>query len=366
MPNLIGLFYAVFQVLIPGIEEALEPLTEQQQKLASILATVQAEKFIPRTWGGIGRPSKSRVALAHAFIAKAVYNLGETRELIELLKSTPNLRRICGYHSASEIPSESTFSRAFDEFARTELPQRLHGALIEFLGEEKIFGHISRDSTDVVAREKAAKKKTKKQLKAEAPKRKRGRPKKGETRDPPEPTRLERQKGMSIEEMLKELPKECDIGVKKKDGEIYKWKGFKAHIDWADGEIPISIILTSASVHDSQVAIPLMGMSSFRLTYFYELMDSAYDAAIIKEMSVANDHIPIIDSNPRGGEPVEMEPAQKRRYAERSTAERGNSFYKEGFGGGHEVRYRGGMKVEAHVMWAMVALAADRILNLFM
>jgi hypothetical protein len=33
--------------------------------------------------------------------------------------------------------------------------------------------------------------------------------------------------------------------------------GYKLHIHLADGGIPISCVLTSASVHDSQVAIPL-------------------------------------------------------------------------------------------------------------
>ncbi len=38
-------------------------------------------------------------------------------------------------------------------------------------------------------------------------------------------------------------------------------------------------VLTSASVHDSQVAIPLMTMTGARVSYLYDLMDAAYDAA---------------------------------------------------------------------------------------
>jgi len=44
---------------------------------------------------------------------------------------------------------------------------------------------------------------------------------------------------------------------------------------WPDGQIPISAVLTSASLHDSQVAIPLATMTTQRVTYCYELMDSA-------------------------------------------------------------------------------------------
>jgi len=38
------------------------------------------------------------------------------------------------------------------------------------------------------------------------------------------------------------------------------------HIDCIDGDIPISAILSSASLHDSQAAIPLSQMSYQRLT----------------------------------------------------------------------------------------------------
>ena len=46
----------------------------------------------------------------------------------------------------------------------------------------------------------------------------------------------------------------------------------------ADGGIPLSCMLTSASLHDSQVAIPLATMTAQRMTNLYDLMDSAYDA----------------------------------------------------------------------------------------
>ena len=58
------------------------------------------------------------------------------------------------------------------------------------------------------------------------------------------------------------------------------WSGYKLHIDVACGQIPVSCVLTSASVHDSQVAIPLMTMTSARVSYLYDLMDAAYDAAV--------------------------------------------------------------------------------------
>ena len=54
----------------------------------------------------------------------------------------------------------------------------------------------------------------------------------------------------------------------KKDSKGYKstWVGYKLHIDVADGQIPISCLLTSASLHDSQAAIPLATLSAGRTT----------------------------------------------------------------------------------------------------
>ena len=49
-------------------------------------------------------------------------------------------------------------------------------------------------------------------------------------------------------------------------------------LDAADGAIPVSCLLTSASLHDSQVAIPLATLTAERVRNLYDLMDSAYDA----------------------------------------------------------------------------------------
>ena len=89
---------------------------------------------------------------------------------------------------------------------------------------------------------------------------------KGEER-PKEPTRIERQVAQTAEQSRAELPTACDVGSKK-NSKGYKetWIGYKLHIDTADGDIPVHAILTSASVHDSQVAIPLMRQTSQRIT----------------------------------------------------------------------------------------------------
>lgn len=136
--------------------------------------------------------------------------------------------------------------------------------------------------------------------------------------------RLEEQPGRSLKKNLKTLPKPCDVGTKKNSkGYKESWIGCKLHLDVADGDIPISGILTSASLHDSQAAIPLAQMTAERVTSLYDLMDAAYDAPEIHAFSKRLGHVPIIDHNPRRGDKKQMDPPEKSRYKERSAAERG-------------------------------------------
>ena len=147
-----------------------------------------------------GRPPESRSAIARAFVAKAVYNLPATEILLDQLVSNTRLRRLCGWEKQSEVPSSSTFSRAFAEFAQSQLPERIHAAVIEKHLSDQLIGYISRDSTAIVAREKPIKPEAQKPR----PAKQRGRPKKGEERIK-EPTRLEKQyAGMRLAEMKAE------------------------------------------------------------------------------------------------------------------------------------------------------------------
>jgi hypothetical protein len=289
--------------LFPFLEDELDPLSAKQQQLVSILELIRIEQFIPDYRWYEGRPRKDRCAIGRAFVAKAVYNMDSTNTLWERLHFDKNLRRICGWESKRDIPSEATFSRAFLEFASTGLLQEVHEALIKnAYGEtQAIVLHNSRDSTAIAAREKPiVDRKTPGTSSEKAVKRKRGRPKKGVEKGPKEPTRIEKQKTMSLEAMLSELPKHCNIGTKKNSkGHAEHWIGYKLHLDIADGGVPISAILTSASVHDSQVAIPLATMTAERVTNLYDLMDAAYDVPGILDHSRFLGHVPLVDKNPR-------------------------------------------------------------------
>lgn len=141
--------------LFPWVEEQLDPLTEKQQQLITILELVRIEEFLPDYRGCAFRPHKTRSAIARSFVAKMVYNMDTTTPLIERLLSDKSLRRICGWESITQLPSESTFSRAFADFSETALPKRAHEALIQKTLTDEVLLHNSRDSTAIDAREKS-------------------------------------------------------------------------------------------------------------------------------------------------------------------------------------------------------------------
>lgn len=124
----------------------------------------------------------------------------------------------------------------------------------------------------------------------------------------------------------------------------------------------LSCILTSASLHDTQAALPLALMSKERVTNLYDLMDAGYDSAAIRKFSESLNHVPIIDTNPRRGEKVDFDPATKNRYKERTTVERVFARLKDEFGG-RMVRVRGNAKVFAHLMFGILALTADQLMR---
>ena len=131
--------------------------------------------------------------------------------------------------------------------------------------------------------------------------------------------------------------------------------------------MPISALVTSASVHDSQVAIPLIKLSNSKVTYLYDLMDAAYDAAYdakrIDETTREFGHVPIIDKNARGKKVIPMAPHEAQRYKERSSVERANSRLKEDFGA-NNVMVKGHNKVTQHLMFGVIVLFADQLMRL--
>lgn len=356
--------------LFPQLEQDLGELSLEHKRLISILELIRIEDFIPCTRLNDGRPPKDRNAIARAYIAKIVFKLPYTKQLVKYLKKDKQLREICGFDTFKKIPSESKFSRAFHEFAKSSLPEKVHQALIENIYKDQIVGHVVKDSTPLEVREKPLKKDSAK--KRDKLKRDRYRAKrKGE------PNRRQKQLNGNLDEMVLDLPKHCDKGMKKSaQGYTMMWKGYKMHTAVDDHCVPLAVIITSASLNDCEAAIPLALKSHQLAKNLYDLMDAAYDHPEIKEHSLSLGHIPLIDKCPHNHEQkVEKEKEKERkkllnfktaedlRYNERFPKERFNALYKD-FNGGRTIFYKGYSKVSCHVMFGVLTVAALTIINL--
>ena len=361
LTHLLGTFGQILQSqLFPRLKEELGEISEHHEQFVRALALLQMDGFVAVRHGR-GRPAHDRAKVARAFLAKAVFHFPHTRALLDRLALDTVLRRLCGWETAAQVPDESVFSRAFAEFARSEFAQRVHAALVQRTQSERLVGHISRDASAIEVREKPGPK-----PKPAAPAARRPHRKAGQTKRPEQMTRLERQCSgtMTLQEMLDELPRNCDVGCKLDSrGNKYRWSGYKLHLDVADGQVPISCVLTSASVNDTQVAVPLMLTSAQRVTSLYDLMDTGYDATAIREKSRQLGHVPLIPFQKRGSEQQELAPHQKVRLRERTAVERVFSRLKDEYGAA-SVRVRGSVKVMAHLMFGILALSADQILRL--
>ena len=156
--------------------------------------------------------------------------------------------------------------------------ERVHEALVkEHLGDELV-GHLSRDATAIEARERPRSDKASPPTSAqgettdgqadldlareaaqsaesgavEPQKRRRGRPRRGEERQPAAKTSpLARQRKQTLARMLEEIPTACGRGTKcNAQGDKISWNGYKLHLDTADCGVPVSALLSSASMHD--------------------------------------------------------------------------------------------------------------------
>jgi len=359
--------------LFPFLETAGLTLTPELERLVAILDLLRIEECLPtRVAHPVGAPPTDRAPLARAFLVKQYLNLPGTKALRERLRTDDTLRRICGWTTTRAIPSESTFSRAFAVFADLGLVDRVHADRVrEWLGDTLVW-HQALDATEIAGREaphpnpapqygRTASGHRRKHPKSDRP---RGRPKKGEVVEPPR-TRMERQLGQVPEIALLEIPTACDTGAKPDVHQhLHYWVGYKFHVITNEWGIPLCALTTAASVHDSQVAIPLLQLTARRVTALYDLMDRGYDAAAIRTCSAQLGHVPIIPATPPPDvPPPEVDADRVRRYKGRTVAERFNARLKDE-AGGKQVRVRGHRKVHAHLMFGLLVIFADALLRM--
>ena len=77
-----------------------------------------------------------------------------------------------------------------------------------------------------------------------------------------------------------------------------------------DYSIPVSALLSGASMHDSPAAMPLSLMTAERVTNYYDLMDAVYCSNVLRGHSRSLGHVPLIGHNSRHGEKVEFSPCE--------------------------------------------------------
>ena len=258
-----------------NIQDSFEEyLTEQHRAFLAMLRVV--EEHLPELesrHGGRGRPRLEDQPICRAFLAKSFFQIEATSELLNRLRSDSSLRRICGF---TVVPSAATFSRRLKHFSDVQLMERTLQRMVSDYHEGLLVGHINRDSTPIVAREKAKNKKTDVR-ETTVTKRKRGRPRKGASKVEKRIKRLARQKSMRPAKALRELDHECAWGCKRNSqGNVQFWRGYKLHLDVTDMGIPVTAVVTGANVHDSQVAVPMEKLTASRVTHLYSLMDSGH------------------------------------------------------------------------------------------
>ena len=331
--------------LFPALEEADVEMTSKLYKFVALLEFLQIELFVPLPSSyQVGAKPHDRRCLARAFVAKAFYNAPDTKSFRDRLLHDADLRKVIGWACRGDVPSESTFSRAFAWFADLGLTNGVLEAQIKVWLGDTIIRDVSTDATAIEAREKpltrakpktdtalvetsslesdvcaaetvpmpltdsvreppadaslidtvisdvapvtiapwgatkpekttTSKKSAKKAAKHKAL---------AKLYTPTEMTRLERQLDQVPEMALFALSTACDVGCKTNStGNKDYWIGYKCHVRVAEGNLPLFAVTTSASVHDSQVTIPMMKITDRSITSLYELEDRGYDAFYI-------------------------------------------------------------------------------------
>lgn len=364
--------------LFPELQEKLrvEEFSTKEAKLIKVLDFAEIEQFITTT--SPTNTPKYREEIARAFVSKSVYNVQTTRDLIDRLHIDRTLRVICGWRYAKDIPSEATFSRSFKEMSELEIAQKAQERFVKEYLWQKTFFYNATDATKIPLREKPVK------VEKEKPKpKKRGRPKKGEKREPVKPTILKQQEKLqTVEEKRSLISTDCGVGIKQNSkGNREVWIGGKLHISVVDGDIPITAFYSGANVHDSSVALPLMQETSRRVNYLYDLQDAGYDADIIRAFSIQLGHRPIIDINPKNSKELKAKIALQKEekekftrlhftpssdghhYNQRSMVERVNKLLKDDFGC-DKIYYQGAKKVASVLAFGILSVCIHQSLKL--
>ena len=149
--------------LFPILKEELrlEELSHKEQKLIKILDFAQIEKNI--TVVSITNTPKHREEIARAFIAKSVYNIQTTRDLIDRLKNDRTLRVLCGWRYKT-IFQVSLNLVEYLKLSELKIAQKTHEQFVKGVSKRYTLFYNASDATKIPLREKPVKKLKKKSL----------------------------------------------------------------------------------------------------------------------------------------------------------------------------------------------------------
>jgi len=335
-----------------------EQLTETHKTFLHMIRVLEAaQKPLLRPYAGRGRKPLQYTPFMRSIWAKSLFGIAKTSSLITRLKSDPNLRLLCGFR---KVPGKASFSRAFSYLSSTNITEETFDTLVSNTHKDLVVYHVCRDSTSIQSREKRQKKEANKQ------KYDRGRPKKGEKRTKKRKTYLLKQQvEQTVEESLAAIPKNCSYGCKQNSRRnVHFWHGYKLHLDVSDTGFPLSAVVSAASVSDCHAAVILEKMTERKVQFCYSLMDSAYDAGVLKGFIESRGRVPIIETNPRWKHRPPLDPAKQERYKIRTYVERAYSYLKENLIP-KNIYVKGYQKVSFVLMSAVLCLAALRTLQYF-
>ncbi len=94
-------------------------------------------------------PVKHNQQIAISMIAKSVYNIQITRDLIDRLHSDRVLRVLCGWRYKNDIPSEATFSRVFKVISELKIAKKAQDRFIKKYLSDTIYLYNAIDSTKI-------------------------------------------------------------------------------------------------------------------------------------------------------------------------------------------------------------------------
>ena len=313
-----------------------------------------------------GRNGYALASILGIMLLKLLYQQRTMKQTLLLLHENGNLKDML---AITEVPSEATVSRLSKEVEQIVHPSDLHGRVVQSYAKslDRIaVGHLSIDSTTIEAREKPVKTRIPRAKTLE----KRGRKAKGsleQQRYRERQARLEQERiaylHESFEASLAKLEMRCSLTAKQNSKGKKQWFiGYKAHLATDDHGVPMSFAVTGASVHDSQVAVPLMKKTRETADFLYALLDKGYVSPVINDYVDMIGRKAIIDRRAYKGMVADpLDPASQQRYAARTTVERTNSELKDGYL--PDVIYKRGARARYEISLAVLLTTMKKVRN---